>query len=206
MDRPEKHAAHVRPLDPEETSAVNDILDVSKNFGGYVPTSLRIMAHKPNILRAFAGLIQEVMRAPGEVSLPLKWLTAHAVSTAAACIYCMAHTSANGAKAGLPEEKARELLNYETSPVFTSAERAIVALGLAAGAVPNAATREHFDALREHFSEAGIVEIVAVISIFGWLNRWNDTFASDLEAAPLAFAQKALSARGWDVGKHAPGT
>jgi len=205
MPHPRNHAAHLRPLAPEESQAVNDILDVSRNFGGYVPTSLKIMAHKPNILRAFSALIHEVMRAPGEVPPTLKWLTAHAVSTAAACRYCMAHTAANGAKAGLAVEKSSDLLNYETSPLYTPPERAVIALGFAAGAVPNASERAHFDALREYFSDAAIVEIVAVISLFGWLNRWNDTLSSDLEEAPLAFARKNLAARGWSAGKHAAG-
>ena len=194
--------AHVRPLTDEQAADVKDILDVSASFGGYVPTSLRIMAHKPSILRAFSGLIRAVMREPGEVSAPLKWLTAHAVSSAAACRYCQAHTAANGAKAGLDVAKLQALATYETSPLFDEAERAIVAIGWAAGAVPNAVTRQHFDALRRHFSEAGIVEIVSVISMFGWLNRWNDTFGSDLEASPTAFGKQFLTARGWDVGKH----
>jgi len=43
-----------------------------------------------------------------------------------------------------------------------------------------------------------------VISLFGWLNRWNDTMASDLEPAPLAFAGAHLVARGWSAGKHVP--
>ncbi len=194
--------AHVAPLEPGEAAEVRDILDLARSFGGYVPTSLRIMAHKPAILRAFSGLIQAVMRTSGEVPLETKWLTAHAVSSAAGCRYCQAHTAANGAKAGLTIEKVQALLDYSASPLFTAAERAVVALAWAAGEVPNAATRTHFDALHEHFSDAAIVEIVAVIAMFGWLNRWNDTFASDLEASPLAFARDTLAGRGWAVEKH----
>ena len=194
--------AHVRPLTDEQTAEVKDILETSASFGGYVPTSLRIMAHKPSILRAFSGLIRAVMREAGEVPAPLKWLTAHAVSSAAACRYCQAHTAANGAKAGLDVAKVQALMEYETSPLFDDAERAIIGIGWAAGQVPNAVTRQHFDALRRHFTEAGIVEIVSVISMFGWLNRWNDTFGSDLEASPTAFAQQFLTGRGWEIGKH----
>ena len=198
-------AAHVQPLDIDQAEDVRDILDLSKSFGGYVPTSLRIMAHKPAILRAFSGLIRAVMREPGEVPADLKWLTAHAVSSAAGCRYCQAHTAANGAKAGLSVAKVQAMMEYADSPLFSPAERAIVAMGWAAGEVPNAVTRAHFDALRPHFSDAGIVEIVSVISMFGWLNRWNDTFGSDLEASPVAFAQDVLSGRGWEIGKHAAG-
>jgi uncharacterized peroxidase-related enzyme len=195
--------AHVEPLDPATAEEVRDVLDLARSYGGYVPTSLRIMAHKPAILRAFYGLIVAVMRTPGEVPAPLKWLIAHAVSSSAGCLYCQAHTAANGTKAGLASEKFAAVLRFDTDPLFTDAERAAIALALAAGEVPNGARREHFDALRRHFSPSAIVEVVSVISLFGWLNRWNDTLASDLEAAPLAFAAANLSKRGWTAGKHA---
>lgn len=203
MSEPSDAAAYLTPLAADATPELQEIDAYARASGGYVPTSLRIMAHKPAILRAFRDLIQAVMRAPGEVPQEMKWLVAHAVSSAAGCRYCQAHTAANGAKAGLAVAKVQALARYESDPLFSPAERALVAIAWAAGEVPNAVTRAHFDALRSHFSEAGIVEIVSVISMFGWLNRWNDTFASDLEASPLAFARANLGAtRGWTVGKH----
>ncbi|MEL7028460.1 MAG: hypothetical protein AAGL49_04450 [Pseudomonadota bacterium] len=33
-----------------------------------------------------------------------------------------------------------------------------------------------------------MVEIVSVIAMFGFLNRWNSTLATELEAAPAALA------------------
>jgi alkylhydroperoxidase family enzyme len=66
--------------------------------------------------------------------------------------------------------------------------------------VPNATEASHFDELKRHFSDRQIVEIVAVISLFGFLNRWNDTMATTLESEPRAFATDNLS--GWEVGKH----
>ena len=49
--------------------------------------------------------------------------------------------------------------------------------------------QRHFDALRHHFSERQIVQIVALISVFGFLNRWNDTMATALEGHPTDFAE-----------------
>ena len=73
-----------------------------------------------------------------------------------------------------------------------------------AALVPNCSTPEHFEDLRSHFSDTQIVEIVAVISLFGWLNRWNDTLATELEDEPLHFGSKHLEDHGWEPGKHAP--
>ena len=62
---------------------------------------------------------------------------------------------------------------------------------------------EHFERLRDHFSDDEIVEIVSVISLFGWLNRWNDTMATTLEPAASQFATENLGASGWEIGAHA---
>ena len=47
-----------------------------------------------------------------------------------------------------------------------------------------------------------IVEIVASIALFGYLNRWNDTMATQLEALPTSVAAKTIGNIGWDAGKH----
>lgn len=195
-------SAQVEPLDLAQMSAVEDIIELARATSGYVPTSLRVMARKPAVLRAFAGLRDAVMREPGETSAEHRWLMAHAVSQSAGCRYCQAHTAANGNKAGLAIDKIEAIAAFESSPAFSPAERAIIALGLAAGKVPNEAQADHFENLRRHFSEDGIVELVAVISLFGWLNRWNDTFGSELEASPRDFAAAHLAPAGWEPGKH----
>ena len=44
------------------------------------------------------------------------------------------------------------------------------------------------EALKAHFSDREIVEIVAVLSLYGFLNRWKGTLNTELEAPPAAFA------------------
>ena len=39
--------------------------------------------------------------------------------------------------------------------------------------------------------------------MFAFLNRWNDTMATPLEASPAAVATQALGDQGWTAGKHA---
>ena len=55
----------------------------------------------------------------------------------------------------------------------------------------------------KHYSEAQIVDIVAVIALFGFLNRFNDTMATQLEISPIEAGKRYLVGRGWTVGKHA---
>ena len=56
--------------------------------------------------------------------------------------------------------------------------------------------------MREHYDEGQIVEIVASIALFGYLNRWNDTMATALEPLPSHVAERALGGVGWEPGKH----
>jgi hypothetical protein len=44
---------------------------------------------------------------------------------------------------------------------------------------------------------------VAVIALYGFLNRFNHTLATELEASPLAAGKRFVAERGWTVGKHA---
>jgi alkylhydroperoxidase family enzyme len=115
----------------------------------------------------------------------------------------MAHTAERAAHLGVEMEKLDKVWEYKTSPLFTDAERAALDVAVAAGCVPNAVTDEMFAELRKHWSEEEIVEIVGVISLFGFLNRWNDTFATPLEDEPLEFGETHLAAQGWQAGKHA---
>jgi len=45
-------------------------------------------------------------------------------------------------------------------------------------------------------------EILAVIGLFGFLNRWNDTMATDLEEVPMGFASRTLGDHWGGPGKH----
>jgi hypothetical protein len=46
------------------------------------------------------------------------------------------------------------------------------------------------------------VEILAAICPYAFLNRWNDTVATKLEAAPRELGERVLARGGWTGGKH----
>ena len=81
-------------------------------------------------------------------------------------------------------------------------EKAALRVAVHAGMVPNAVEAEHMSELSRYFSEKQVIEVVAVISLFGFLNRWNDTMATTLESAPKNFAADQLASHGWAAGKH----
>jgi len=139
---------------------------------------------------------------PGAVDIGLKQLVAYVASTAAGCRYCQAHTSTHASHAGIDAEKIEHAFEYETHPIFSDAERAALRLAHDSALQPNLVESGHFEDLSRHFDEAQIVELVAVCALFGFLNRWNDTISTELEAVPRVFAEQHLGDSGWEVGKH----
>jgi len=191
----------VKPVARESLSEFEPVFRLVEQGMGFVPTSLLTMARSPALLRAFAGLSGTIL-AGGRVEPGLKSLISYVASRAAGCQYCQAHTAHTSHRNGVDAEKLEAAFEYETSPLFSDRERAALRVAQLGALVPNAVEDEHFAALRRHFDEQEIVEIVAVIALFGFLNRWNDTMATPLEAEPRAFAESTLSAGGWEPGKH----
>lgn len=197
--------ARVSPAPAERLAEFAQEFERTAKSRGYVPNSWYVLARKPRIFRALRELRDAVMNDPGEVAPALRFMVAEVVSHAAGCRYCTAHNAENAVeRGGISEEKLRALWTFRTSPLFTPAERAALELALAAGSCPPCVTDAHFSELKKYFSEDAIVEIVSVIALFGWQNRWNDTLATPLEEHPLEFARRHLAASGWTPGVHAP--
>ena len=100
-------------------------------------------------------------------------------------------------------EKTAALWGFETSEAFAD-ERATLRLARDSAVQLNAVTDGHFVGLREHFDEPQIVELVAVRALYGFLNRYNDTLANELEDGAADWASAHLAPAGWELGKHAP--
>ena len=194
----------ISPARPERFAEVSDHMERWKKLKGYPPNSWLTMVRKPKVFRAYRDLHTAVMIDEGEVPKALKFMVAEVVSMAAGDPYCAAHNAENAVEvAGLDTKKVEALAQFETSPLFTAAEKAALALARAAGSCPPAVTEAHFDGLKTHFSEDAIVEIVAVLSLLGWLNRWCMTFATEIEPRALEFGEKHLAQSGWAPGVHA---
>jgi uncharacterized peroxidase-related enzyme len=193
--------ANMEPLRREDHPELEDLWQLYDDTMSFVPNSLFTMARRPEILRAFSELITQIWRS-GTVPLGLKPLMAIVASTAAGCRYCQAHETVDAKMRGVDERKIAEIWDFERSPLFSDAERVALRFARDASVVPNAVTPDHFIALRRHWEDGEIVEILAVVGLFGFLNRWNDSMATDLEDVPAAFANRTIGRLGWDAGKH----
>ena len=173
-----------------------------ENAIGFIPQGLFVMGRKPEMLSVWAQLVSVVYHEQGLVAAPLKRLIAHTISRAAGCSYSMAHTAHAAAESGVPIEKIKAVFSCDDKAQFTDAERAALVVTRHAGQVPNDVSDDEFNELREHYSEDEALEIISVIALFGFLNRWQATLALTLEEEPRAFAETHLTEIGWTIGRH----
>ena len=195
--------SRLKPLPPETTPELKAHFDFFLGTLGFTPNSVLTMQRKPHLVKAFAQLNAAVMAPQGEVELGFRRLIGHLASKASGCLYCQAHTLLGARNFGISDEKLAAVWTYASSDLYTPAEKIALDFALAAASQPNAVTDSMFAELSAHWSEGQIVEILGVVAMFGFLNRWNDSMATPLEPVPLAVAQEAAGGHGFEAGKHA---
>lgn len=195
--------SRVTPCNREDLPEFEEIFIGLEKAIGFIPGGLLVMGRNPSMLGAWLPLVRAVYHEENTVSSALKRLVAHTISRAAGCPYSMAHTAHAAADHGVPVEKITAVFDCADDPQFTEAERAALSVARAAGAVPNGVDDDLFAVLSAHFSDDQVFEIIAVISLFGFLNRWQATLALKLEDEPREFAEIHLANIGWTIGRHA---
>lgn len=190
------------PEDALDADLADHLSFFNGTLGG-IPNSIRTMALRPEIARAYTDLNIAVMKDYGAVTPELKRLVGYVASFASGCLYCQAHMILASERFGASEERLNAVYDFENSPHFTDAEKAALAFAHAAASVPNMVTEEVGARLTAHWSEEAVVEITAVVALFGYLNRWNDSMGTALEEMPHdRGTQRLTQATGWTSGKH----
>lgn len=197
--------AYLKPLPADATPELAETFRQFEKILGFVPNSLLTLQRRPAIVKAFGELTAAVMDPDGAVDPGFKRLLAHFASRAAGCQYCQAHSLLAAGISGIDQAKLDAIWEYRTSPLYTEAERAAFDFALAAGSVPNGVDDAIMSKLKAHWSEEQIVEILAAVCLYGFLNRWNDSMATDLEDPPRELGERLLEAGGWTGGKHVAG-
>lgn len=193
----------VEPLAKGTSKEVDALATFFDETLGFTPNSVLTMQRRPEIASAFINLNKSVMANAGRVTSEQKRLIGYLASATAGCRYCEAHTALAAERYGATQERLDAIWDYRTSPLFTEAERAAFEFAVAAASVPNAVDETIATELHRHWDQGEIVEILGVIALFGFLNRWNDSMATTLETGAGQMGERQLSRRGWSRGKHA---
>jgi uncharacterized peroxidase-related enzyme len=193
----------VEPLPLGADPEVEELAAFFNTTLGFPPNSILTMQRRPEIARAFIALNKAVMANHGRVTNEQKRLVALIASSAAGCRYCQAHTALAAERFGASEARLAELWIYQSSTLFSEAEKAAFDLAIAGAAQPSAIDGELAARVRSYWDDGEIVELMGVIALFGFLNRWNDGMGTTLETGAAAAGERSLSERGWSPGKHA---
>jgi len=192
----------VTPLSADHDLETKELAEFFNETLGFCPNSVLTMQRRPAISKAFINLNKAVMANEGRVTSALKRMIAWVSSNATGCRYCQAHAIRAAERYGAEQEQLDNIWEYRTHPAFNEAERAALDFSLAASQVPNVVDATIQKRLHEHWNEGEIVEMLGVISLFGYLNRWNDSMATTLEEDAIESGNQFLGKHGFEVGKH----
>ncbi|MCJ8340342.1 MAG: carboxymuconolactone decarboxylase family protein [Pseudomonadales bacterium] len=192
----------VTPLAADENSEVAELAKFFNETLGFCPNSVLTMQRRPAIAAAFISLNMAVMANEGQVTAEQKRLIGYITSANTGCRYCEAHTILAAERYGATEQRLEKIWSFRDSDLYTDAEKSAFEFALAASSVPNAVDAEITAQLHKHWDQGEIVEILGVISLFGFLNRWNDSMATSMENNAVDAGQRLLSTSSWNVAKH----
>ena len=194
----------VKPLDENDIdSTLLEKIQFFKGPLGVIPSSVKTMSYHPKIADAFTNLNIAVMECKGSVTPEFKRLIGYISSFSSGCLYCQAHTILGAERFGSSKKRLDEVWNYSNSSAFSDAEKAALDFAFAAASVPNKVTGELVSQLKRYWNDNDIIEIMSVIALFGFLNRWNDSMGSALEDLPIEKGEKYLEkTTNWTPGKH----
>lgn len=169
---------------------------------GFPPNSVLTMQRRPAIAQAFIALNKAVMANHGRLTSEHKRLVALIASHGAGCRYCQAHTALAAERFGASDARLKALWTYPSSDLFSEAEKAAFDLALTGAMQPSGIDDALIARVRAHWDDGELVELMGVIALFGFLNRWNDGMGTVLERPAAEAGARHLADGGWNAGKH----
>ena len=192
----------VEPIKSAPNKEIQELVDFFNETLGFCPNSVLTMSHRPHIAIAFINLNKAVMKNEGRVSSALKRLIGFICSESAGCRYCQAHTIRAAERYGAEKAQLENIWEYKTHSSFSDAERVALDFSLAAAQQPSAVDEALKKRLYSHWNEGEIVEMLGVISLFGYLNRWNDSMATRIEDDAIQSGEDWLQTISWEASRH----
>ena len=165
--------AIISSLEKEQVDeVVKSIYEEFEDKGKKVPEWVKVMAHSPKILKEFRELFTVIMT-EGKIESFLKWKIAYTVSQNLKCPFCVDVTEKMLKKLGADEETVEKIKENKN---LSAEESEVLKLVKEVTLEANVCTPGLFPKLKEKFSEEEIVEIVSIIGLFNYINRFNNTF------------------------------
>jgi uncharacterized peroxidase-related enzyme len=173
--------ARVRNIESAELPA--ELAAIYEEFaGGYGPfrNQVAVFAHVPAALRHLMPLLLELRAAK---TLPKRYLEIAivVVSNLNACHYCVAHHTPFLAVEGISTAGIGRIMDWRDHPELDATDKLVVQYAIAAWETPNRIPDALFQAIRDVFTEAQVVELTLRITLCGFFNRFNDALRIEEE-------------------------
>lgn len=170
----------------------------SRRRFGKVMEPLTIMAHHPRLLAGY-GAFELALDRSHLLDGRLKELAVLKTAALVGCEFCIDIGSALARHSGVTEEQLRDLSRYETSEAFSAPEKLVLSYAMEMTRTPAVIPQDLFDALREHFGEAQMVELTAAIALENYRARFNHAF----DIGSQNFSEAAYCAVSENPARHA---
>jgi alkylhydroperoxidase family enzyme len=182
------------------------LLDLVRALLGVVPNSFPCLEIWPVGLRTVNVMIPNFLNLPISLwglgaPIEVVSLAMYSASRAAECAYCTAHCCTFALRRGASAASITGSLQESTEP----GPRAVIEIAGALACVPVAATARQRADLEAQFPTAQVEWIVLAIAMMGFLNKFMDVVAVELEPEIAGHAQALIAASGWHPGKHFAG-
>ena len=163
--------ALISSLEKDQVSEIaKEVYERFEKETGKIPEWVKVMAHRPEILKEFVELFKAIM-GPGTIEPLLKWKIALVVSQTLKCPFCVDVSEKMLRKMGCDEETLKKIKELSVE------EKEILELVKDVTLDGHLDRPELFDRLKEKFNEAQIIEIICVMGLFNYINRFNNTLA-----------------------------
>lgn len=160
--------ARISAVEKPENAEAKRVYSEFTTKGELVPEWVKVMAHSPNILKEFHELFKVVM-AEGALDSNLKWRVAHAVSEINRCEFCVDVTKQ------MLESMGAEEGGYGFENASSKKDKLLFEIAVQATTHSAEVSEELFNSLKEEFNEEELIELISVIGLFNYINRYNNS-------------------------------
>jgi len=157
----------------EVEEIAKEIYEKFEKETGTVPEWVKVMAHRPEILKEFVELFKAIM-GKGTIEPLLKWKIAYVVSQTLKCPFCLDVSEKMLKKFGAEDEVIQKI---KTGEISSPEEKEILELVKDVTLDGHLDQPKIFERLKEKFTPAQIIEIISVMGLFNYINRFNNTLA-----------------------------
>ncbi len=170
-------------VEPEQadplTKAVYDKAQVRFQM---VLNIFKITGNAPEIGAKMWEIFFDILQ-DGTVDWPTKELVILKTVKMGDCLYCVTQHEVVSERLGVTPEKQADLLGvaYRASPHFTDAERAVLDLCAQIVIDPEQIPADTWARVRQHYSDAQLVELVATIGAYMQVSKFGDAMGVELE-------------------------